>query len=57
MDKVKIRHEIRDLEKQQTDLWVKIITLVRQSQAVEIIKLTQNKTMPLPLLKGGSNVN
>jgi len=41
-DKLIINKEIAALEKQQTDLWVKIIFLCRQSEAIEIMKLIEN---------------
>lgn len=34
--------ELASLEKQQTDLWSKIVFLCRQSEAIEIINLIQN---------------
>jgi len=41
-DKLIINKEIAALEKQQTDIWTKIIFLCRQSEAIEIMKMIEN---------------
>lgn len=46
-DKLVINKEIAALEKQQTELWSKILFLCRQSEAVEVIKLIQNGELPV----------
>ena len=38
--------EILQIEKQQTDLWAKIIFMCRQNEAIEVIKLIQNGELP-----------
>ena len=38
--------EILQIEKQQTELWAKIIFLCRQNEAIEVIKLIQNGELP-----------
>jgi len=41
-DKLIINKEIAALEKQQTDVWAKIIFLCRQSEAIEVMKMIEN---------------
>jgi hypothetical protein len=38
--------DILQIEKQQTELWAKIIFLCRQNEAIEVIKLIQNGELP-----------
>lgn len=42
MDKLQINRDIRDIMKQQTDLWKNVIFLARQGEAVQIMKLVQS---------------
>lgn len=42
MDKLQINRDIRDIMKQQTDLWKNVIFLARQGEAVQIMKLIQS---------------
>jgi len=44
-DKLSIM-EIAALERQQTELWSKIVFLCRQSEAIEVIKLLQHGELP-----------
>lgn len=41
-DKLTINREIAALEKQQTDVWAKIIFMCRQSEAIEVMKMIEN---------------
>jgi len=41
-DKLIINKEIAALEKQQTDVWAKIIFMCRQSEAIEVMKMIEN---------------
>ena len=41
-DKLAINRDIAALEKQQTDIWAKIIFLCRQSEAIEVMKMIEN---------------
>ena len=47
-DKMQINREIREIEKQQTDLWVKIMMFARQGEAIEVMRLMKNGTIQLP---------
>ena len=38
MDKLQISRDIRDIMKQQTDLWKNIIFMARQGEALEVMK-------------------
>ena len=42
MDRIQISRDIRDIEKQQTDLWMKILFMCRQGQGVQVMKLMQS---------------
>ncbi len=42
MDKLQISRDIRDIMKQQTELWKNVVFLARQGEAVEIMKMIQN---------------
>jgi len=42
MDKLQIDREIRELMKQQENLWKSILMLARQGEAIEVMKLVKN---------------
>ena len=48
MEKVAIKRELARLESQKSQIWVKIITLARQSQAIDIMKLISGRQIELP---------
>ena len=48
LEKLQLRRETRMLESQKTEIWEKIITLSRQTQAVEILKMIDKKLLVVP---------
>ncbi len=42
MDKLQIEREIREIMKQQENLWKSILMLARQGEAIEVMKLVKN---------------
>ena len=48
MDKAVLRRDILSIERQKTDIWMKIVTMARQSEAVEVMNLIKKKVIKLP---------
>ena len=48
LDKLELRKELAQIERQKTDLWIKIMSMVSQPQAINIMKLIRDKTIILP---------
>ena len=48
LDKALLRRDILSIERQKTDIWMKIVTMARQSEAVEVMNLIKKKVIKLP---------
>lgn len=52
LDKAALRRDILAIQKQKTDIWMKIVTQARQSEAIEIMNLIKKKVIKMPDVEG-----
>ena len=48
LDKALLRRDILAIQKQKTDIWMKIVTQARQSEAIEVMNLIKKKVISIP---------